>query len=93
MTSERQKIIDNGSKKINNETKQGIKDLAELVDINYLTILPHIFGDETIDNDEIILLILKDAKIIYNKSENIFREFKKMFSKIFLKSYQKAEIT
>lgn len=76
--SERKKFIDEAGERINAEIIFGIRQLAALVGVEFLDILPHVFEDESCEDDERIKVILQDAKRIYESGEWRFKFFQKV---------------
>lgn len=48
---------------------KGLKKLAALIDVEFLEVLPHVFGDESAQTDAKVNLILVGAKKIYERGE------------------------
>lgn len=76
------KTIDESSKAISEAMVSNLKKLAELIDVEFLSVLSNIFGDENAESNEKIKLIFKDATEIYDTGESIFKEFEKISSKM-----------
>lgn len=67
--SKREEKIDQAGRKISNAMVKGLKKLAALIDVEFLEVLPHVFGDESAQTDAKVNLILVDAKEIYERGE------------------------
>lgn len=76
--SKKKKIIDEAGERVNAEIIFGIRQLAALVDVEFLDILPHVFEGESCEDDERIKVILQDAKRIYESGEWRFKFFQKV---------------
>lgn len=71
-------IIDSASKSISNAMVNGMKKLAELVDVEYFDVLPQVFGDELVEKSEKGQAIVDDVRRIYEKGEEYFEIFQKI---------------
>lgn len=67
--------IDASIRDINAAIIKGFKDLAALIEVDYLDLLPHVFGDKNVERNEKILSIINEAIEIYDEGEKIFEQF------------------
>lgn len=71
-------IIDRASKSISDAMVEGMKKLAELVDVDYFDVLPQIFGDDEAEKSERGQKIIAEVKEIYEKGDEYLEIFQKI---------------
>lgn len=67
--------IDKASREVSDVMISGLKQLAALVDIEYLDVLPYMFGDGNELNEKVELIVVEAIKI-YDEGEKIFESFR-----------------
>lgn len=76
------RVIDESSKAISETMISNIKMLANLMDVEFLGVLSKVFGDENVETNENVKLILKEATEIYDIGESVFKYFEEINKKM-----------